>query len=777
MSKELDKLENAFRKQEEVSPRANSKADAINLAMQAFEEEKISTASQGIESDARLNQQGNEEKPLFDWKNKMKTLNSKFGYSLMGGASLAVLAFVMVGPNLSEFTTLDDQPEVASVNQEVQSEAAAKPKAELADEDEVRIQEVPVSEPAPTVSKVPAARAEAPVEEDVEIVEREAKEVSGAEKLGETIDQKLTDDEKRSALALPSANRHENLVEQLLKKLASAQGELATTQYEELRRQREEQSRNTKKKKSVSKFAKNYQKFGAAGSVKRDPNLIISRMAPAQSSQPLPVPADVITPQAQSRDKFEEVKSNPVKSVVSDPVSTFSVDVDTASYAFMRSSLNNNQTPDPASVRIEELINYFDYQYQTPTDKSAPFKANVQIMPTPWNEGTKLMSIGIKGYELGELEKPDSNLVFLIDTSGSMRQQNKLPLLRHSFKLLLNSLKPTDTISIVAYAGSAGTVLEPTLVKDKRKILAALDRLHAGSSTAGGAGLRQAYALAEENSNGDGVNRVILATDGDFNVGISDPEQLKRYVEKKRKTGVTLSVLGFGRGNYNDELMQKLAQNGNGNAAYIDTLSEARKVLVEEAGSTLFTIAKDVKLQVEFNPGLVSEYRLIGYETRALKREDFNNDKIDAGDIGAGHTVTALYEITPVGSNSQNVDPLRYAEAKKETAEPVVNANPNEYGFMKISYKLPDGDKSTLISTPITLADEVDTLEGTDQDARFASAVAAFGQLLKGGEFTGEYSYDEIVALAQSAKGEDEFGYRAEFINLVRLAKSVEGVQ
>ncbi len=315
------------------------------------------------------------------------------------------------------------------------------------------------------------------------------------------------------------------------------------------------------------------------------------------------------------------------------------------------------------------------------------------------------------------------------------------------------------------------------MVKDKRKILAALDRLHAGGSTAGGAGLRQAYALAEKNSNGDGVNRVILATDGDFNVGISDPEQLKRYVEKKRKIGVTLSVLGFGRGNYNDELMQKLAQNGNGNAAYIDTLSEARKVLVEEAGSTLLTIAKDVKLQVEFNPGLVSEYRLIGYETRALKREDFNNDKIDAGDIGAGHTVTALYEITPVGSSSQNVDPLRYAEAKKEAAESVVNANPNEYGFMKIRYKLPDSDTSTLISTPITLADEVGTLEATDQDARFASAVAAFGQLLKGGEFTGDYSYDEIIALAQSAKGEDEFGYRSEFINLVRLAKFVEGVQ
>jgi len=380
-------------------------------------------------------------------------------------------------------------------------------------------------------------------------------------------------------------------------------------------------------------------------------------------------------------------------------------------------------------------------------------------------------------YELAKTEQPDSNLVFLIDTSGSMNQANKLPLLRNSFKLLLNSLKPTDTISIVAYAGSAGTVLEPTQVVDKRKILSALDRLHAGGSTAGGEGLRQAYNLAEESLKDKGVNRVILATDGDFNVGISDPDQLKRFVEKKRKSGVTLSVLGFGRGNYNDELMQKLAQNGNGNASYIDTLSEARKVLVEEAGSTLFTIAKDVKLQVEFNPGLVSEYRLIGYETRSLKREDFNNDKVDAGDIGAGHTVTALYEITPVGSQSQSVDPLRYGQAKVEETQPVVNANPNEYGFMKIRYKLPDRDKSTLISTPITLANEVDSLEDAGEDAQFAAAVAAFGQFLKGGEYIGEYSYDDMIALALSGKGVDEFGYRAEFINLVRLAQSVDGVQ
>jgi Ca-activated chloride channel family protein len=672
MSDELKKLEGAFRKQAEVLPRADAKADAMQRAMQAFEEEKISSASQGMENEARPNQEGNEKKPLFDWKNKMKTLNSNFGYSLMGGASLAVLAFVMVGPNISQFTTLDDQPEVSSVSENVARDAVTAPEVEI----------------APTVSQ-----------------------------------DSLVDLGKPNVITKAPAVKSRSL-----KRMAPSATSGLTLQSESY----------------------------------------VSRPLP------VPVPSDGVLPQTQNRDKFEEVKSNVVKTVTSEPVSTFSVDVDTASYAFMRSSLNNNQMPNPDSVRIEELINYFDYKYETPTDKSEPFKANVSIMPTPWNEGTKLMSIGIKGYELAKSEQPESNLVFLIDTSGSMNQVNKLPLLRNSFKLLLNSLKPTDTISIVAYAGSAGTVLEPTEVKDKRKILAALDRLSAGGSTAGGEGLRQAYNLAEESLKNGGVNRGILATDGDFNVGISDPEQLKRFVEKKRKTGVTLSVLGFGRGNYNDELMQKLAQNGNGNAAYIDTLSEARKVLVEQAGSTLFTIAKDVKLQVEFNPGLVSEYRLIGYETRALKREDFNNDKVDAGDIGAGHTVTALYEITPVGAKSQNVDPLRYAQAEETKAEPVTNANPDEYGFMKIRYKLPDSDTSTLISTPITLANEV---EAVSDDARFAAAVAAFGQLLKGGEYIGDYSYDEIIALALSGKGKDPYGYRAEFINLVRLAQSVDGVQ
>lgn len=686
MSEDFKNLESAFRKQAEVLPRADVKADAIKLAMQAFEVEKISNASQGFETEVRPTNQGNEKKPLFDWKNKMNALNSKFGYSLMGGASLAVLALFIVGPNISQLTTLDEQPEFSSMSEEV----VGDPVVEIAPAPLLKL------ETETTLSQVPDAPSGADVERDTGIVANQA-----------------------------------------IKKPAVA------------------------KSRSLKKMLPNV----SSGLALQSESFI---------SRPMPVPSDGVLPQTQNRDKFENVKSNPVKSVTTEPVSTFSVDVDTASYAYLRSSLNNNQMPNPDSIRVEELVNYFDYKYETPTDKSEPFKANVQIMPTPWSEGTKLMSIGIKGYELVESEQPDSNLVFLIDTSGSMNQANKLPLLRNSFKLLLNSLKPTDTISIVAYAGSAGTVLEPTQVRDKRKILSALDRLSAGGSTAGGEGLRQAYNLAEESLKDDGINRVILATDGDFNVGISDPNQLKRFVEKKRKSGVSLSVLGFGRGNYNDELMQKLAQNGNGNASYIDTLSEARKVLVEEAGSTLFTIAKDVKLQVEFNPGLVSEYRLIGYETRALKREDFNNDKVDAGDIGAGHTVTALYEITPVGAKSQNVDPLRYTQAEEPKAAPVVNANPNEYGFMKIRYKLPESDTSTLISTPITLADEVDVVS---EDARFAAAVAAFGQLLRGDEYMRDYSYEEIIALALSGRGDDEFGYRAEFINLVRLAESIDGVQ
>ncbi|MBY0355709.1 MAG: VWA domain-containing protein [Rickettsiales bacterium] len=476
----------------------------------------------------------------------------------------------------------------------------------------------------------------------------------------------------------------------------------------------------------------------------------------------------------EGRDKFEHVKDNPLKIVKEEPVSTFSIDVDTASYSFMRASLNNNVLPQKDSVRIEEMVNYFPYDYALPKEKNEPFASSVSVMPTPWNKGTKLIHIGIKGYELPNNAKPHSNLVFLIDTSGSMNEPNKLPLLKNSMKLLLDSLQADDTVAIVTYAGSAGVALEPTKVADKAKILSTIDSFNSGGSTAGAEGIRQAYQLAERNFDKKGVNRVILATDGDFNIGITDQNELKSFIERKRDTGVFLSVLGFGQGNYNDAMMQTLAQNGNGNAAYIDNLNEARKVLVEEAGSTLFTIAKDVKIQVEFNPTKVAEYRLIGYETRMLNREDFNNDKIDAGEIGAGHAVTAIYEITPTDSDARLVDDLRYAADKKVVK---TKGKGNEYAFLKIRYKLPKEDVSKLITTPIDGTVEVTNIDKASTEARFATSVAAFGQLLRGEGMTKDYTYDDVVNLAESAKGTDKFGYRAEFINLVRLAKSAAGLK
>ena len=371
--------------------------------------------------------------------------------------------------------------------------------------------------------------------------------------------------------------------------------------------------------------------------------------------------------------------------------------MDTASYAFVRRALNNGTLPQKNAVRIEELINYFDYDYPLPEDRSIPFKPTVAVFPTPWNPDTKLLHIGIKGFDIIAQKRPRSNLVFLIDVSGSMKDRDKLPLLKNAFRMLVETLDPEDSVAMVVYAGAAGTVLEPVKVKEKGKILAALDRLSAGGSTAGGEGIRQAYALAEANFDPDGANRVILATDGDFNVGIRNPEELKGFVERKRKTGIFLTVLGFGQGNYNDALMQKLAQNGNGVAAYIDTLNEARKVLVDEAHANLFTIAKDVKMQIEFNPAKVAEYRLIGYETRMLRREDFNDDLVDAGDVGAGHSVTALYEIIPTGSKAKLIDDLRY-EKPETTGKEGVEEKSGEYAFLKIRYKLPEAKDSRLLT-------------------------------------------------------------------------------
>ena len=487
-----------------------------------------------------------------------------------------------------------------------------------------------------------------------------------------------------------------------------------------------------------------------------------SRLAHGSDRPPTPPGA----PGSAHRDRFSDFDANPVRVAAEHPVSTFSIDVDTASYGFMRASLNRGVLPPPNAVRTEELVNYFPYGYAPPKDRDAPFAVHAALMPAPWNDATRLMHIGIKGYVPAQETRPRANLVFLIDSSGSMDEPDKLPLLKSSFKLLLTALAPDDRVAIVTYAGAAGTVLPPTEAAERARIAAALERLDAGGSTAGAEGIRQAYLLAEQHFVEDGINRVILATDGDFNVGIADPEELEGYIARKRESGVYLSVLGFGMGNYNDALMQRLAQSGNGNAAYIDGLSEARKVLVEEATSTLFPIAKDAKIQVEFNPALIAEYRLIGYETRMLGREDFRNDKVDAGEIGAGHTVTALYEVALAGSGGELTPPLRYRTREARPA----GGSENEFATVSIRYKKPDADTSTKIVRHITPADAFDTVDDAPRDIRFAAAVAAFGQILRGGRYTRDYGYDDVIAAAQAARGEDRFGYRAEFIGLVRLA-------
>ncbi len=472
------------------------------------------------------------------------------------------------------------------------------------------------------------------------------------------------------------------------------------------------------------------------------------------------------------RDRFESFESNAVKQVSEAPVSTFSADVDTASYGFVRKQLNLGLLPQKAAVRVEEMINYFDYSWPAAASRDEPFRPTVVVSDSPWGEGRKLIHIGIKGYELPERQRPDANLVLLIDVSGSMNAPDKLPLVKDSMRLLVDNLKPDDTVGIVVYAGAAGLVLPPTRVSEKEKILEAIARLTPGGSTAGADGIRLAYDLAERSFRKNGVNRILLATDGDFNVGIDSTNELKGFVERKRERGVFLSVLGFGQGNYRDELAQALAQNGNGVAAYIDTLNEAHKVLVREAGSSLFTIAKDVKLQVEFNPATVAEYRLIGYETRAMKREDFNNDAVDAGDVGAGHTVTAIYEITPVESATRTVEELRYSPAMKSAGE---KNKANEYGFLKIRYKLPDGRKSRLIEQPILIGTGK-VPESIARDVAFSTAVAGFGQLLRGGEHTGSLTYDDVASLALASRGEDPFGYRSEFVQLVRMAQGAKGM-
>ncbi|ABD53758.1 vWA domain-containing protein [Jannaschia sp. CCS1] len=464
---------------------------------------------------------------------------------------------------------------------------------------------------------------------------------------------------------------------------------------------------------------------------------------------------------------FANADDNPLRVVADDPVSTFSIDVDTASYALLRSTLNRGALPAPDAVRIEEMVNYFPYDYPAPTaDDISPFRPNVQVFETPWNPDTQLVHIGIQGDLPVVEDRPPLNLVFLIDTSGSMNDPAKLPLLIQSFRLMLNRLSPEDEVAIVTYAGSAGVALEPTAASDTATINAALTTLQAGGSTNGVGGLEEAYRLAGEMMVDGEVSRVLLATDGDFNVGLSDAGALEDYIAEQRDTGIYLSVLGFGRGNLQDDTMQALAQNGNGTASYIDTLHEAQRVLVDQLAGALYPIADDLKVQVEFNPDVIAEYRLIGYETRALAREDFANDAVDAGDIGAGHSVTAIYEVTPVGSPAVLVAPLRYT-ADEGAPEAAFG---DELGFISLRWKEPGADESQLIDFPIANA-----VADPGTEAQFAAAIAGFGQLLRGSDFVADWDYADAIALANANRGMDEFGYRTEAVQLMRLAQSLSG--
>ena len=499
--------------------------------------------------------------------------------------------------------------------------------------------------------------------------------------------------------------------------------------------------------------------------------------APAKTEGPqiyLNSPNQAPTPIAQppeNTENYQIIDDNPVKQVAEAPVSTFSIDVDSGSYANIRRFLMNGQRPPKDAVRVEEMVNYFSYDYPAPREAGIPFKTTTHVVKSPWNADTYLLEIGIKGYEPPKAERPAANLVFLIDVSGSMADPDKLPLLKAGMKLLTDHLTEKDKVSIVVYAGNAGVVLEPTSGKDKDEIADALERLEAGGSTAGGEGIQLAYSLAKKARIDGGINRIILATDGDFNVGVTDIDQLKGMIEESRKLGISLTTLGFGEGNFNDALMEQLADVGNGNYGYIDSLKEAKRLLVDQLDATIQTIAKDVKIQIEFNPSVVAQYRLIGYENRALRREDFNNDKKDAGEIGAGHTVTAIYEIALVGSKGLAVDPLRYgASQPTETAVPPIK--PSEFAFLRLRYKEPEGDTSKLIETPLR-TEQLNDPTPAPADLDFAAAVAAFGQLLRGGDYLGKFSYDQIVDLARQARGPDDGGYRAEFIDLVEMAKSL----
>ncbi|SFO89761.1 vWA domain-containing protein [Pseudomonas borbori] len=468
----------------------------------------------------------------------------------------------------------------------------------------------------------------------------------------------------------------------------------------------------------------------------------------------------------QYREQYQKLADNPVHAVAETPVSTFSIDVDTGSYANVRRFLNQGQLPPAEAVRLEELVNYFPYAYPLPSGDT-PFGVGTELAVTPWNPQSRLLRIAIKAADLSVAAMPPANLVFLLDVSGSMDRREGLPLVQSTLKLLVEQLRAEDKVSLVVYAGSSRVVLEPTAGSDKARIRAAIDQLRAGGSTAGESGIQLAYRQAQQGFVEGGINRILLATDGDFNVGISDFETLKQLAADKRKSGISLTTLGFGTDNYNEQLMEQLADAGDGNYAYIDNLREARKVLVDQLGSTLATVAKDVKIQVEFNPAQVSEYRLLGYENRALRREDFSNDKVDAGEIGAGHTVTALYEIVPAG-NQGWLEPLRYRQAEQAAGKQ------GELALLRIRYKAPQQSSSKLLEIPIEAQRNTPAIAQASEDLRFAAAVAAFAQQLKGARYTGDFDLAASAELARSGKGEDRFGLRGEFVQLVELAQSLQ---
>ena len=468
----------------------------------------------------------------------------------------------------------------------------------------------------------------------------------------------------------------------------------------------------------------------------------------------------------ESRETYKAIDESGFKSTATDPLTTFAADVDNASYSNVRRMLNDKQKPDKDAVRIEELINYFDYNYTPPAEGSkTPLNAITTLSKCPWNTDNYLLRIGLQAKKIDLTKAPPSNIVFLIDTSGSMYSPDKLPLLKESFKLLLESLRPEDRVAIVVYAGAERVALPSTPAKEKDTIIKVLENLEAGGSTAGGAGIQKAYQIARENFIEKGNNRIILATDGDFNVGVRSDGELKRLVEKERQSGVYISVLGYGMGNYRDDMLETIANKGNGNYAYIDNIAEAKKVLVNEFGGTLYTVAKDVKLQLEFNPQYVKQYRQIGYENRALENEDFKDDSKDAGEIGAGHTVTVLYELVP--AKGKTTDELRYQKQN-------IQAHKDELAFLKIRYKDPYIKRAKSVEESIPIPFTLTDLAQTDDDYRFAAAVAEWGMLLRNSKYKAQSSYNQVLELAKNALGEDKEGYHKEFIDLVELSEKIK---